>query len=336
MTRKHNTSCGDSCFFSRDEASLRKLLSPEQYRIVRENATEKPFANAYWDNHEDGIYIDVLSGEALFCSKDKFDSGTGWPSFTKAIDCNAVSTRNDQSSGISRTEVRSRQSDSHLGHLFPDGPGPSGLRYCINSASLRFVPVSKMEEEGYDRFLFLFEKKTSSEPGITTPAIRKTENATFAAGCFWGVEEHFRALPGVLSTSVGYTGGTTKNPSYEDVCTDRTGHAEAVNIEFDPSVISYEKLLELFWKIHDPTSKNHQGPDYGSQYRSAVFFHSKEQEKAAQSIKEEFQKSGKMQKPIATEIVPAGEFYRAEEYHQFPHTPPPSATGDTLRPRICD
>lgn len=142
------------------------------------------------------------------------------------------------------------------------------------------------------------------------------QRATFAAGCFWGVESAFRQLPGVLATAVGYTGGHTENPTYKEVCSDRTGHAEAVMVEYDPATISYEQLLAVFWDSHDPTQRNRQGPDYGSQYRSAIFTHGPEQEKAARESKERLSKSGKFRKPIVTEIAPAPEFYMAEDYHQ--------------------
>ena len=142
------------------------------------------------------------------------------------------------------------------------------------------------------------------------------KKATFAAGCFWGVEAAFRDLEGVISTAVGYTGGSTTNPTYEEVCTDRTGHAEAVEVVYDPKVVSFEELLDLFWSIHDPTTMNRQGPDVGSQYRSAIFFHDPEQEVAARAKMERLQSSGLYRREIVTEIVPASEFYRAEEYHQ--------------------
>lgn len=142
------------------------------------------------------------------------------------------------------------------------------------------------------------------------------ERATFAAGCFWGVEATFRSVKGVVSTSVGYTGGWTENPTYEMVCTDKTGHAEAVEVVFDPQVVNYEDLLNVFWECHDPTQKNRQGPDVGTQYRSAIFYHSPEQEQAARRSKEQLEKSGKYKRPIVTEIVPASMFWRAEEYHQ--------------------
>lgn len=142
------------------------------------------------------------------------------------------------------------------------------------------------------------------------------ETATFGAGCFWGVEEAFRILPGVKSTAVGYMGGTLQNPTYQEVCTDRTGHAEVLQVEYDPNEISYEELLDIFWKNHNPTTRNRQGPDVGSQYRSVIFFHTSDQEKTARASKEQVEKSGKWQNPIVTEVIPAEEFYRAEEYHQ--------------------
>jgi peptide-methionine (S)-S-oxide reductase len=142
------------------------------------------------------------------------------------------------------------------------------------------------------------------------------EKATFAAGCFWGVEATFRQIAGVKSTRVGYTGGRTTNPTYKDVCTDRTGHAEAVEVEYDPTQVSYEQLLDVFWENHDPTQLNRQGPDVGTQYRSAIFYHSPAQQQAAQASKSAREKSGKFSRSIVTEIVPAGTFYPAEDYHQ--------------------
>ncbi len=142
------------------------------------------------------------------------------------------------------------------------------------------------------------------------------QKATFGAGCFWGVETAFRQVKGVLSTAVGYSGGTFKDPTYHDVCTGRTGHAEVVEVEYDPSKVSYEELLAVFWNIHDPTMLNRQGPDVGTQYRSAIFFHNPEQEVAAKTSKEQLQHSGRFKKPIVTELTPTSPFYRAEEYHQ--------------------
>jgi peptide-methionine (S)-S-oxide reductase len=143
-----------------------------------------------------------------------------------------------------------------------------------------------------------------------------SEIATFGAGCFWGIEANFRRIPGVISAESGYSGGHMANPSYKDVCTDETGHAEVVQVTFDPEKVSYEKLLDAFWQMHDPTQVNRQGPDFGSQYRSAIFFHSPEQEAAAKKSKAALEASGKLRRPVATEITAAGTFWRAEEYHQ--------------------
>jgi peptide-methionine (S)-S-oxide reductase len=144
----------------------------------------------------------------------------------------------------------------------------------------------------------------------------QTEKATFGAGCFWGVEETFRKLHGVTSTAVGYAGGTTENPTYEDVCTDQTGHAEVVQVEFDPGQISYRQLLDVFWANHDPTTRNRQGPDVGTQYRSVIFCHTPQQKAEAADSRDALEKSGKFKRPIVTQIEEAGEFYRAEDYHQ--------------------
>ena len=300
----------ESCAVMNDE-ELKKVLTPEQYRIVRENGTETPFHNAYWNNKRQGIYVDVVSGEPLFSSTDKFQSQTGWPSFTKPIKNENVKEIEDQSSGMVRTEVRSAKADSHLGHVFNDGPSLNGLRYCINSGSLKFIPLEKMEDEGYADYLYLFGMKSKKVSHKDSPT---TQLATFGGGCFWGVEDQFSKIQGVVKTTVGYEGGNLAYPSYKQVCSDKTGHAEVVQVEFDPSQVSYEKLLETFWKIHDPTTVNLQGPDIGSQYRSVVFCHTPEQKVAALFSKEQAQK--RFRNKIVTEILAAAPFYRAEEYHQ--------------------
>jgi peptide methionine sulfoxide reductase msrA/msrB len=284
---------------------LKKRLTPEQYLCTQEEGTERPFENPFWNNKDDGIYVDVVSGEPLFSSLNKYDSGTGWPSFDRPLVKENIKTRADQKLFVPRTELRSAHGDSHLGHVFDDGPRETtGQRYCINSASLRFIPVEKMKEEGYGAFLFPFAAK------------RGWQMATLAGGCFWGMEDLILKIPGVIETQVGYTGGDLAEASYVQVKKGNTGHAEAVQILFDPQATSYEKILLEFFRMHDPTTLNQQGNDRGSQYRSVIFYHDEEQKAVAEKVKARVEKSGQWQKPVVTEIVPAKDFWRAEEDHQ--------------------
>ncbi len=297
---------------------LRKKLDPLQYAVTQQCGTEPPFRNAYWDNKKPGIYVDVVSGEPLFSSLDKFDSGSGWPSFTRPIEGTKVVEKEDRAHGMVRTEVRSGGADSHLGHVFDDGPKDrGGLRYCINSAALRFIPVGEMEREGYGAHLGPFIK-AGLVPGKASGGggQGKTEKATLAGGCFWGMEEVLRGIAGVKATQVGYIGGTKEKPTYKEVCTGTTGHAEAIEVEFDPTVLPYEKLLDYFFRMHDPTTLNRQHNDVGTQYRSAIFYHGEEQRKVAEAVRERFDRSGRFKRPIVTQVVAAGVFWSAEEDHQ--------------------
>ncbi len=283
---------------------LKKKLTPEQYTCTQEEGTEAPFHNAYWNHHEDGIYVDVVSGEALFSSLDKFDSGTGWPSFSRPIEDHSLHTKTDHKIGYARTEIRSSLADSHLGHVFDDGPGPTHKRFCINSAALKFVAIDQMKALGYGKYLYLFVAK------------KHWDIAQLAGGCFWGMQELFRTQKGVIYSEVGYTGGNLKNAQYTDVKTGSTGHAEAVRIIFDPKITSYKDILLYFFKIHDPTTTNRQGNDIGTQYRSEIFYLNDEQKKVAQEVKERVDKSKKWNGHVITKIEKAAEFYRGEEYHQ--------------------
>jgi peptide methionine sulfoxide reductase msrA/msrB len=256
-------------------------LTAEEKRVIVHKGTERPFSGKYNDYFEKGVYTCKRCGAELFRSESKFKSECGWPSFDDEIK-GAVKWQKD-ADGV-RTEAVCAKCGAHLGHIFlGEGLTAKNFRYCVNSISMNFVPE------------------------------RKIEKAIFASGCFWGTEYNFKQAPGVISTTVGYTGGHLDNPTYEQVCTGRTGHAEAVEVEYDSSKTSFEELAKLFFETHDFSQLNRQGPDVGTQYRSAIFYLNEQQREVAERLVGELKKKGY---DVRTQIVPAGKFWPAEEYHQ--------------------
>lgn len=280
------------------ESEWEKRLTPEQFKIMRGKGTEAAFCGGLLKNKEVGIYLCQGCQLPLFFSESKFESGTGWPSFFAPVGPTNILEHPDHSYGMVRTEILCPRCESHLGHVFPDGPPPTGLRYCLNSESLKFVAASDLKSVG--------EPVEKEEVAV----------AVIAGGCFWCVEGVFEQIDGVLDVESGYSGGTAETANYEAVCAANTGHAEAVRIVYDPRRITYEKLLEIHFGTHDPTTLNRQGNDSGPQYRSTIFYANEEQKKSAESVIAHLTEEKKFRDPIVTTLEPLKEFYPAEPYHQ--------------------
>ncbi len=278
----------------KSEDEWKECLSAEQYRVLREKGTERPFTGKYNKFYEEGTYLCAACGQELFASDSKYDSGSGWPAFYDTANDAGVASHEDHSLGMVRTEVTCSNCGGHLGHVFEDGPEPTGMRYCVNSASLEFQPVGE-------------------SPAADTAA-SGLETVILGAGCFWCTEAAFEWVDGVTDVDVGYMGGEKRDADYQRVCSGQTGHAEVARITYDPKRVSFQRILDLFFAIHDPTTLNRQGADVGPQYRSAIFYTTAEQKAAAEKAVAAL--NAKLADPVVTEIVPAVEYYLAEDYHQ--------------------
>jgi len=276
---------------------LAAKLDPEAYRVTQKAGAEPAFCGNLLDNKKDGVYCCVVCGLPLFSSEHKFNSGSGWPSFYREFDPDHVARKPDRGLGTVRIEINCARCDAHLGHVFNDGPRPTGQRHCLNSAALKFC------------------EKGRELPPESRPV--QTETAYFAGGCFWGLEHYFQQGPGVLDAASGYMQGDGDKPTYKQVCTDTTGHAETVKVVYDPQRITYRRLLKAFFTMHDPTQLNRQGPDVGRQYRSGIWYVNDTQKRAAGAYIKELEAQDRYGgRKIVTQLEPAQTFWPAEDYHQ--------------------
>ena len=268
-------------------------LTPEEQQVILFKGTEAPYKGIFTDHKEEGTYTCKQCNQELFSSESKFNSHCGWPSFDEAI---PGTVKEVLDADGKRTEIVCARCNGHLGHVFMgEGFTDKDTRHCVNSISLNFSPS--------------LSSLSSSSKSVNS----NLDTAIFASGCFWGTEYYLKQLPGVKSTEVGYIGGTIKNPTYKEVCTGRTGHAEAARVIYDSDSVSYETLAKFFFETHDPTQVNGQGPDIGTQYRSEVFYLNDSQKEITQKLINVLEGKGYK---IATKVTPASEFYIAETYHQ--------------------
>lgn len=278
-----------------DQMKYNKLTADEE-RVILHKGTERPFTGEYTDYEAKGTYLCKRCDAPLYRSEDKFHSGCGWPSFDDEIP-GAVKRIPDADG--QRVEIVCASCGGHLGHVFTgEGFTDKNTRHCVNSISMKFVPAGQ---------------ELPALPGGEKSAAVKTAKAWFAGGCFWGVEHYFEKAEGVAAAVSGYMGGHVKNPTYQQVCTGKTGHYETVQVTYDPAQTSYEALARLFFEIHDPTQSDGQGPDLGDQYLSVIFYATPEEKVAAEKLINILKEKGYK---VATKVIPASTFWAAEEYHQ--------------------
>jgi peptide methionine sulfoxide reductase msrA/msrB len=276
------------------EEQWKKELSPDQYYVLRQKGTERPYTGQLLMNKKKGVYKCAACGNELFTDEMKFDSHCGWPSFDKEIEGGKIKTIRDTTHGMIRTEIVCAKCDGHLGHLFDDGPTETGMRYCVNSLSLEFVNKKDLEENSNS----------------------STKTLMLGGGCYWCVEAVYEMLDGIIKVESGFSGGKVKNPSYEEVCSGTTGHAEVVKLTYDNSKTSFEEILQVFFTVHDPTTLNRQGADVGTQYRSVIFCNNNSEIEKAKDIIDALNKANVYSNPIVTEVALASEFYKAKQDHQ--------------------
>jgi len=314
----------------RTDGEWQKLLTPEQYVVSRSKGTERPFCGTLLDNKKKGYYLCIGCNLPLFHSGSKFESGTGWPSFFQPVAKENILEERDISHGMLRTEVMCARCEGHLGHVFEDGPKPTGLRFCLNSESLKFIDDADAKTVGEEiPVASLAANAAPAEipkavtrlplPTIDTPKAESAQDAkaVFAGGCFWCTEAVFEDLPGVKDVVSGYAGGDPAKANYDDVSAGDTGHAEAIEITYDASKLTYGELMRIFMGTHNPTQLNAQGPDTGTQYRSAIFYIGDKQKEVAEKYIAQLDAAKLFgAKPIETTLEPFKTFHPAEEYHQ--------------------
>lgn len=300
-----------------DDTEWQSKLSVIEYKILRKKETERKFSSDLNDVKDDGYFLCAGCELPLFETKAKFESGTGWPSFYEPVAKENLHKELDWAIGVARTEVLCARCGGHLGHVFNDGPKPTGMRYCMNGEALNFVAKNEAPKFASK------PKPAPAKPRLPLPeddeALSENEEmatAVFAGGCFWCTEASFEGKDGILDVVSGYAGGPAETANYGAVIKGNTGHAEAIEITYDRSKATYGDLLRLFFEAHDPTTLNRQGPDRGTQYRSAIFVADDDQKRIASKYIEQLSEAKAFSREIVTSIEPLEKFYPAEDYHQ--------------------